>query len=53
MICPQCSSEDSVVYSAVSSGLVCLAAGCDWEHEMALEEVVELLPELIEMPVAV
>ena len=43
MICPRCLTEDEVVYSAVSNGLVCSVSGCGWEQELDSSEAYELI----------
>lgn len=52
MICPACGSEGEIAYSSLSSGLVCLAADCGWEQEIAWEDVNELVSALEEVPAA-
>ena len=43
MICPRCLTEDEVVYSAVSNGLICSYSGCGWEQELDSSEAYELI----------
>ena len=50
MICPECGSENGVVYSVLSNGLVCLDPGCDFELEVEpfeAHQVLETEEELV------
>ena len=50
MICPGCGTEDQIAYSVLSSGLICLEPGCDFEIEMSTEDahkVMEPSEELV------
>lgn len=50
MICPECGSENGVVYSVLSNGLVCLDTGCDFELEVEpfeAHQVLETEEELV------
>jgi hypothetical protein len=43
MICPGCGSENEIVYSVLSNGLVCLEEGCDFELEINQAEARQIL----------
>ena len=43
MVCPGCGSQDEMVYSVLSNGLVCLEPGCGFELEMPVYEAREIL----------
>jgi hypothetical protein len=43
MICPNCGSENEMVYSVISNGLICLEATCGFELEMDLFEAHQVL----------
>ena len=50
MICPTCSSEYEMAYSALSNGFICLESDCGFELEMdpvQAREVLEPEEELV------
>ena len=47
MVCPGCGSENTMVFSILSNGLICLEQDCGFEIEMPMSdahEVMELTP---------
>ena len=50
MICPICTSENEMAYSALSNGFVCLETNCGFELEMEpalAKQVLETEEELV------